>query len=142
MVRMAGDYIERVPCILCDQPAGDLVFEDEHTRVVVHEDWSPRGHVMVIARRHVENVSDLTIDEWLHVAQVWHRVERALLDLTKRDRSIVMKLGIQTPHLHIHLYPVSAGASRREVFAAIDGKTKEPRDERFVATLQSLIQNR
>jgi diadenosine tetraphosphate (Ap4A) HIT family hydrolase len=53
-----------------------------------------------------------------HLARVWHRAERAL----KAERVMVMKLGIQTPHLHIHLFPFDATATREEVFAAFEGR--------------------
>jgi diadenosine tetraphosphate (Ap4A) HIT family hydrolase len=121
-------------CVFCTNPrkAGDVVFEDENTWVLLHPDWSPRGHAMVVAKKHVENASALDDDEWVHVARVWHRAERVLLAVTRADRAIIMKLGIATPHLHVHIYPVAATATREEVFAAIDGKAQQARDEMFV----------
>jgi diadenosine tetraphosphate (Ap4A) HIT family hydrolase len=120
-------------CDLCDAIAttGDIVFEDERTVVVLHNDWSVRGHAMIVSRRHVENPSDLDDDEWLHFARVWQRVERVLLQLTKADRAIALKLGLKTPHLHVHLYPVGADTTREEVFAAINMQSRVPRDEAF-----------
>ncbi len=91
---------------------------------------------MVIARAHVENASDLDEERWLALARVWHRAERVLLEVTGAERCIVMKLGIQTPHLHVHLYPVSSAATREQVFAAIDGKAASARDRAFVAELR------
>jgi len=121
-------------CVFCTDPSrpGDVVFEDEHTWVVLHEDWSPRGHAMVVAKRHVDNASDLDESEWLHLSRVWHRAERAILEITGMQRAMILKLGIQTPHLHVHIYPVSASASREDVFAAFDGKTRDERDQEFV----------
>ncbi len=128
-------------CVFCHnlQSAGDLVFEDDRVWIVLHHDWSVRGHAMIVTKRHVENISDLDAEEWLHFARVWHRAERVLLELTRADRAIVMKLGIESPHLHVHLYPFRAEATRSEVFAAIDGKTREPRDEAFIARLQTAL---
>ncbi|HEX2123083.1 MAG TPA: HIT family protein [Thermoanaerobaculia bacterium] len=131
-------------CVFCDDPAraGDVVFEDAQTFVVLHEDWSVRGHVMIVAKRHVENASDLYADEWAHFTRIWQQTERVLLELTHADRAIALKLGIQTPHLHVHLYPVAATATREEVFAAIEGKTRAPRDEEFVAKLKRVLSPR
>jgi diadenosine tetraphosphate (Ap4A) HIT family hydrolase len=125
-------------CILCTAPesTGELVFENEVARVIVHDDWSVRGHVMIVSRAHVENPSDLRTGEWDELARIWHRTESLLLELTGCERAIAMKLGILTPHLHVHLYPVAATATREEVFAAIDGKSRVPRDEAFVASLR------
>ena len=128
-------------CTFCSDlsAARGLVFEDERVWVLLHPDWSPRGHAMVVAKRHVENASGLDEEEWLHLARVWHRAERAILDATGAERAIIFKLGILTPHLHIHIYPMSATATREDVFAAIDGTVSEPRDETFVTGIRNAL---
>ena len=120
-------------CELCDAIAqtGDVVFEDDHAYVVLHNDWSVRGHAMIVSKQHVENASDLEEDAWLHFARVWHRAERVLKELTNADRVIALKLGLKTPHLHVHLYPVSNRTTRDEVFDIINMKMSVPRDETF-----------
>jgi diadenosine tetraphosphate (Ap4A) HIT family hydrolase len=94
---------------------------------------------MVVAKAHVENASALSDEAWLHLARVWHRAERVLLEETGAERAMILKLGIQTPHLHVHIYPVSAGATRDEVFAAFDGKRSAARDDRFPALLRQRL---
>lgn len=126
-------------CALCEEPAGDVVFEDESARVILHEDGSPRGHAMVVSRRHLENASDLDEEEFAHLARVWHRAERALLVATGAERAIILKLGILTPHLHIHIYPVGSETTRNEVFAAIDGKARTQKDTHFVEKVRLLL---
>jgi diadenosine tetraphosphate (Ap4A) HIT family hydrolase len=107
--------------------------------VAFHEDWAVRGHVMVIARQHVENLSDL--DDLGAFMSIYQRTERALLDATGCERAIVIKLGIMTPHLHLHIYPVAATATRAEVMAAIDGKTRVPRDEALIEQVRKLMES-
>jgi diadenosine tetraphosphate (Ap4A) HIT family hydrolase len=140
-MRMAADYSDRVSCVFCKDlsAAGGLVFEDDRVWVLLHPDWSPRGHAMVVAKAHVENASDLDESAWLQLARVWHRAERVLLDATGADRAIILKLGIMTPHLHVHIYPMSAQATREEVFDAIEGKKNEPRDEEFVRVVRAAL---
>ncbi|HEX7708296.1 MAG TPA: hypothetical protein VF701_17670, partial [Thermoanaerobaculia bacterium] len=70
---------------------------------------------------------------------IWHRTEKLLLALTGADRSIVMKLGIQTPHLHLHLYPFASSAGREEVFDAIEGRRREARDDGWVVKLRERL---
>jgi diadenosine tetraphosphate (Ap4A) HIT family hydrolase len=127
---MAGDYIQRMECVFCSDvtQSGEVVFEDQRTWVVLHGDWSVRGHAMVIWKPHVENLSDLTPEDGAHFARVLRRAERVLLDVTKADRAILMKLGIATPHLHVHIYPVSATLDRAAVMRIIDSETRETRD--------------
>lgn len=128
-------------CIFCNDITriGDVVLETAHAWVVLHEDWAVPGHAMIVSRRHVENVSDLTEHEWRHFSDTWRRAERALLNVTGADRAIVMKLGILTPHLHVHIYPVAKNATREDVFAAIDAKTKAPRQEDLVTKVRALL---
>ena len=114
-----------MPCVFCNDPrqAGELVFDDEKLFVLLHPDWAVRGHAMVVWKEHVENVADLDARDYAHFASVHQRAERALLDATGADRAILLKLGIVTPHLHLHVYPVPASLDRAEVMAIIDGKT-------------------
>jgi diadenosine tetraphosphate (Ap4A) HIT family hydrolase len=125
-------------CVFCTDvhQSGTVVFEDGRAWVVLHPDWSPRGHAMIVSKQHVENASSLDQDEWLHLARVWHRAERVLLEVTGAERAIAMKLGIATPHLHVHLYPMRAADDRARVFDAIEGNLTEPRDESFIDELR------
>ena len=117
--------ITLMPCVFCNDPrdTGEIILEDEHLLAILHNDWAVRGHAMIVWKQHVENVADLAPDEYLHFAIVHHRVEKALLDVTRADRAILLKLGILTPHLHLHIYPVSASLDREQVMQIIDGKT-------------------
>ena len=94
---------------------------------------------MVIWKSHVENFSDLPEYDAAHLSRMHHRAERALLEATGADRAILMKLGIATPHLHLHIYPVSASLDRAAVFDIIDGRTRVDRDEGFIARVRAAL---
>ena len=131
-------------CVFCHEPrdAGELIFEDEKLAVILHNDWTVRGHTMIVCNEHVENVADLTPDEYAHFAAVHHRVEKALLDVTRTDRAILLKLGIATPHLHLHIYPVSASLDRAQVMEIIDGKTVDAMSDAQRKTLIEELRHR
>ena len=126
-----------MPCIFCTDvtAAGEIVFENDIAWVLLHPDSAVAGHAMVVAKCHVENASDLSPDEFGAFAKIQHAAERALLEVTGAERAILLKLGIQTPHLHLHIYPVSRDATRQEVMDAIDGKVREERPADFGARL-------
>lgn len=94
---------------------------------------------MVVFQRHVENVSDLTADEWSHMAAIQRAAEKTLLEETGTDRAILLKLGIQTPHLHVHIYPVSSGLDRAAVQNIIDARVREPRETGFADRVQARL---
>ena len=122
---------------MCADDTADTVYADAIARVAFHEDWAVRGHLMVIARQHVENLSDL--DDPPAFMSIYVRAERALLAATGCARAIVIKLGIMTPHLHLHIYPVAATATRADVMAAIDGKTGVARDGALVERVRAMM---
>ena len=126
-------------CALCDRSVFEVLFEDQRAAVILHDDWATAGHVMVVWKSHVENISDLTADEWLHLATLYRRTERAVLHATGEDRAIVMKLGIATPHLHLHIYPVSARLDREAVMKIINGETRASRDEDLVGRIRYFL---
>jgi diadenosine tetraphosphate (Ap4A) HIT family hydrolase len=128
----------KTPCVFCkDLNTLELVYDDDSAAVALHSDWAVRGHAMVIAKRHVENLSELPESE--HFMSVYRNAERALLRLTGAERAVIVKLGIVTPHLHLHIYPVSSSLDRAAVMDIIEGRTRVARDEAFVAAVRSAL---
>ena len=115
----------------------ELVYENDVAAVALHDDWAVRGHAMVIAKQHVENLSELDAPE--QFMRVYREAERVLLRITGADRAIILKLGIATPHLHLHIYPVGAAADRAAVMAMIDGRVHVERDPSFVADVRAAL---
>src|SRR5687768_9004797 len=125
-------------CVFCDDlsSSGEVVFTNDVAHVVLHPDSAVRGHAMVVAKRHVENIADLSGNEARELALVQRAAERALLDATGADRAILLKLGIQVPHLHIHIYPVPDTMTRADVMAVIDARVSEVREPGFAADIR------
>jgi diadenosine tetraphosphate (Ap4A) HIT family hydrolase len=132
-------------CLLCDAPerAGTIVFDDGRVRVLLHDDWAVAGHAMVVACQHVENASDLAPEDAGHFWEIYARAERAVLETAGAERAMMLKLGIQVPHLHVHIYPVATSADRAAVFAAFDGKSRDDAVDReaFAAEVRGKLQN-
>jgi len=128
-------------CVFCTdvREAGEVLLDDDRLWVVLHADWAVAGHAMVVWKQHVENVSDLDPTDALHFAAVAHRAERAILAATHADRAILLKLGIATPHLHLHIYPVGAALDRTAVFEIIDNHVRAPYDAELVAELRERL---
>jgi diadenosine tetraphosphate (Ap4A) HIT family hydrolase len=138
-VSAAFVIIRTMPCVFCDSPPADPLYADDRCFVVLHEDRAVRGHALVVWRAHVENLSDLADADAQHLLSVYNRAERALLAVTRAERAVILKLGIQTPHLHLHIYPVSASLDRPAVQAILDAKTRETVEDDFAERVRAAI---
>ena len=116
-------------CVLCSVDPKAVIGRNGDAAVVLHDDWAVDLHLMIVAARHVENFSDLSEEESIGFASLWRAAERAALDVTGCERSILMKLGIAVPHLHLHIYPFANDADRAAVMNAIDGNASSSRTE-------------
>ena len=129
-------------CQLCAtdlSSAGELIIDFGDWKLLLHPDAAVRGHAMLVLSRHAENFSDLTDSEAQQFARVEKVVERALLDVTRTDRAILLKLGIAVPHFHLHIYPVMRTMTRSDVNRVIDGAVKEEREPGFGKRLKDQI---
>lgn len=105
-------------CPLCrDLP--HVFAENDVATVRLSEECACRGHAVLTARRHVENVSDLSADDARLLFDLYRVAEQALISLFSADRVLAVKLGLAVSHLHVHLYPVSRGVTRAEVDAML-----------------------
>lgn len=115
---------KREPCPFCNNIAGvvsqlagaaSVVIEDELTYSFV----SPVplggmiGHTLVIPRRHVETIFDLSEDEEAAIGQTVGRVARAIRACLEPDGVLVVQRnGIaaeqDVPHVHFHVIPRDA----------------------------------
>lgn len=121
-------------CELCAanlSSAGELIVDFGDWKLLLHPDAAVAGHAMLVLSRHAENFADLTDSEAQQFARVEKVVERALLDVTKMDRAILLKLGIAVPHFHMHIYPVPRTMTRSDVDRVIQGAVKEERERDF-----------
>ena len=121
-------------CQLCGanlSSAGELIVDFGDWKLLLHPDSAVRGHAMLVLSRHAENFADLTDSEAQQFARVEKVAERALLDVTKMDRAVLLKLGIAVPHFHLHIYPVRRAMTRNEINRVINGEVKEERESDF-----------
>jgi len=122
---MAIQIPVREPCPYCENLAGrysatagepPVVFEDDDTLSYL----SPAslggmpGHVLVIPKRHVETIFDLTREEEARLAHVCATAARVVRDILDPDGLVVLQRnGIaaeQTvPHVHFHVIPRREG---------------------------------
>ena len=103
-------------CVFCN-PARDQynIFEENGILLTVNTFAYIDGHVMIIPRRHVKSVKELTSDEWktvrkcMYIAKKLIRKVHAFKDVQYlvRDGGLAVNSTVQD-HLHMHCIPSDA----------------------------------
>ena len=92
-------------CALCDPALGPVVGESRHWRVVLNLNQNLLGKVMIVCRRHVEPIVELTAVEWMDLHQAVQRASRALIAAFRPVHFNYAFLQNQDRHAHLHVLP-------------------------------------
>lgn len=85
---------------------GHIVYEDDIAIVIMDKFPSITGQTLVISKREVDYVFDLTDAEYQHLFAVANKVAKALDTVFATERTCLVVEGFEVPHVHIKLYPV------------------------------------
>lgn len=96
-------------CVLCDPDLRPLIAEDPLWRVVLNRNQNLLGKCMIVCRRHVEPVVDLSTEEWADLRVQMRRVTAALTARFAPDHFNYAFLQNQDRHVHVHVLPRYAG---------------------------------
>jgi len=91
-------------CIFCNTQDDALIYRDEDGIVVVDDPVRP-GHVLVGARVHSENLTDLTAQDAAGLMRLANRVGKRIIALTGAQKLYVTAIGDKDKHFHVHLLP-------------------------------------
>ncbi len=126
------------PCVFCKIAKGDIpshkVYEDEV--ILAFLDIRPLtvGHALVIPKRHVESVSDLTPDQSGAIGRAVREVARRVRAGTGAPGATIAindgaAAGQEVPHVHVHVVPRSPGDGFGPIHALFLGHApKDPGD--------------
>lgn len=99
-------------CFICEKhkgtinTAGGTIYENDLV-YVGHIDRKGKpnylGHIMVDLKRHVPELSDMSIEEAKEFGLIVSRVSRALHKTEDAEHVYAQVLGDGVPHLHLHL---------------------------------------
>jgi diadenosine tetraphosphate (Ap4A) HIT family hydrolase len=117
-------------CFICEMLAGNpeyqhhVVYEDERAVAFLNRYPSLYGYVLVAPKDHREQVTgDFSLDDYLHLQAVVHRVGEAIRQVVPTERLYVLSLGSQQAnrHVHWHLAPIPPGLPfEQQQLAALD----------------------
>jgi ATP adenylyltransferase len=117
-------------CFICEMLAGNpeyqhhVVYDDDRAVAFLNRYPSLYGYVLVAPKDHREQVTgDFSLDEYLHLQAVVHRVGEAIRQVVPTERLYVLSLGSQQAnrHVHWHLVPAPPGLPfEQQQLAALD----------------------
>ncbi len=120
-----------MPTVFSRIIAGDLparfVWKDERCVAFLSINPLHHGHTLVVPRVEVEHWIDLDAEELAHLHHVSHQLGRALQRAFRPTKVAMMLIGLEVPHVHVHLVPIDdmgdvnfANAERNPDPAALD----------------------
>ncbi|MDE6853873.1 MAG: HIT family protein [Muribaculaceae bacterium] len=84
------------------------VAEDEHNYAFLDINPLGEGHTLVVPKHEVDYIFDLDDDEYLSLQLFAKRVAKAVRKSIPCKRVATAVIGLEVPHAHIHIVPISA----------------------------------
>ena len=94
------------------------VYEDEATLAFLDIMPANPGHVLVIPKRQVEFVWDLTDEEYLAVMGTARKVALRIREVLNPGYVGELIVGTDVPHAHVHVVPFSASKELKDALGA------------------------
>jgi histidine triad (HIT) family protein len=106
----------RGDCLLCELAREAEPLAGSERAIAVLDRYACRpGHVLVVLRRHAENIAALEWPEYAELQQLAWRVARGLDRVFAPRRIYIAALGsaeplaVSFPHVHLHVVPLTDG---------------------------------
>ena len=118
-------------CIFCKIIKGDIpsytIYEDDIVKVFLDVNPMSPGHMLIIPKKHFENLDDIDIDTLTHINKIAKKMHILLKEKLNIDgMSIIQNNGDvqEVKHYHMHLKPYykgNNGISVEEVYKKLIG---------------------
>ena len=91
--------------------SGDIpaykIAEDEHHLAFLDIFPLAKGHVLVVPKKEIDYLFDITSDEYLELWKFAQKVAKGMDKVITCERIGVAVIGLEVPHAHIHLVPLN-----------------------------------
>ena len=112
------------------------VYEDEHTFAFLDINPRQEGHTLVVPKTEVDYLFDLSDEDYAALWRSVRHVAAGLKEATGCARVVLIVVGYEIPHAHVHLIPTN---ELRDVpFPPVDTAAQE-RLEETAATVQAAL---
>ncbi len=93
--------------IIAGEIPSHRIYEDESTYAFLDINPRQEGHTLVVPKAEVDDLFDLAPDDYDAVWSTVRLVAAALREATGCARVVVIVLGYEVPHAHVHLIPTN-----------------------------------
>ncbi|MDA9264548.1 HIT family protein [Planctomycetota bacterium] len=85
------------------------VWQDDHHLAFLDIRPVKPGHCLVIPKEEISHITDLTPEAHAQLWKAVHLVSRKLKMASGCERVVMMVVGWEVPHVHVHLIPTNSG---------------------------------
>lgn len=86
---------------------GHIITEDNSHIAILDVNPNAKGHTLCIPKKEVNKIFDLTEEEYIALMVFSRKVAKALEKVIKCKRIGVSVIGLEVPHVHLHLIPLN-----------------------------------
>lgn len=84
------------------------IAEDDNFIAFLDINPNTKGHTLCVPKKEVDKLFDLDEDAYLQLMQFSRTIAKALKKTVVCDRIGVSVIGLEVPHVHVHLIPLNA----------------------------------
>ncbi len=93
--------------IINDEVPAFKIAEDEHFIAFLDFNPNAKGHTLCVPKREVDKLFDLEPDEYEGLMKFTRRIAKALERAVPCKRVGMAVIGLEVPHVHVHLIPLN-----------------------------------
>lgn len=112
------------------------VYEDDYTFAFLDINPATEGHTLVVPKRQVEFLWDLSDDDYQALMTTVKKLARHLRDVLTVSYVGEVVIGTDVPHAHVHLIPFSSSTEMKRLFEP--GPFSEPDHEALGAIAKKI----
>ncbi|MEH6407054.1 MAG: HIT family protein [Leeuwenhoekiella sp.] len=86
---------------------GNVVAEDEKHIAILDVNPNAKGHTLCIPKKETDKIFDLSEEDYLQLMAFSRKVAIALKKTVSCKRIGVSVIGLEVPHVHVHLIPLT-----------------------------------
>jgi len=87
---------------------GHIIYEDDHHIALLDINPNTKGHTLCIPKEEVNRIFDLSEEAYLDLMAFSRKIAMALEKAVPCERIGVSVIGLEVPHVHVHLIPLQS----------------------------------